>query len=110
MVGDRHVHEYNRYTDMEGYEITQDSLEEKCNVYALDCEMCYTRHGMELTRVTVVDDTEAVVYDTFVKPQGEIIDYNTQFSGVTPESIAGTRVTIEDVQAHLGQLFTADSI
>jgi RNA exonuclease 1 len=110
VIGDRHVHEYNRYTDLEGYEMTTDSFNEQLKVFALDCEMCYTRHGMELTRITVVDDNEKVVYDTFVEPQGDIIDYNTQFSGVTPEAIAQTNVNIEDVQSDLGKLFTVDSI
>lgn len=109
-IGDRHVHEYNRYTDLEGYEMTTDTFNEQLKVFALDCEMCYTRHGMELTRITVVDDNEKVIYDTFVQPQGDIIDYNTQFSGVTPEAMAQTNVTIEDVQNDLGKLFTVDSI
>uniref|UniRef100_A0A3Q4I8L1 Uncharacterized protein n=1 Tax=Neolamprologus brichardi TaxID=32507 RepID=A0A3Q4I8L1_NEOBR len=46
-------------------------------VYSLDCEMCYTVHGLELSRVTVVNSSLEVVYDTFVKPENEVIDYNT---------------------------------
>lgn len=47
-------------------------------VYALDCEMCYTTHGLELTRVTVIDEDCNVMYETLVKPQNPIIDYNTR--------------------------------
>ncbi|CAL8306788.1 unnamed protein product [Lota lota] len=47
-------------------------------VYALDCEMCYTKQGLELTRVTVVNSELKVIYDTFVKPDSKVVDYNTR--------------------------------
>ncbi|XP_026179390.1 RNA exonuclease 1 homolog isoform X2 [Mastacembelus armatus] len=47
-------------------------------VFALDCEMCYTKQGLELTRVTVIDSEIKVIYDTFVKPESKVVDYNTR--------------------------------
>ena len=46
----------------------------------LDCEMCYTTHGIELTRVTVVDEDGADTYESFVKPDNPILDYNTRYA------------------------------
>ncbi|XP_006639982.2 RNA exonuclease 1 homolog [Lepisosteus oculatus] len=79
-------------------------------MYALDCEMCYTKQGLELTRVTVIDSELKVVYDTFVKPDSKVVDYNTRFSGVTEEDLENTTTTIRDVQAVLLSMFSADSI
>ena len=57
-------------------------------VYALDCEMSYTSSGLDVTKVTVLRSDGQVVYDYFVKPDKNIIDYNTRFSGITPENFA----------------------
>lgn len=46
--------------------------------YALDCEMCYTTVGPELTRVTVIGHDCNTVYDSLVKPRNRILDYCTK--------------------------------
>ncbi|XP_005660112.2 RNA exonuclease 1 homolog isoform X2 [Sus scrofa] len=79
-------------------------------VFAVNCQMCYTAKGLELTHVTVVDSSLQVVYDTFVKPDEEIIDYNTRFSGVVENDLKNTKTSICDVQAILLNLFSADTI
>ena len=55
---------------------SSDKTKEK--VYALDCEMCYTTKGIELTRVTVIDEDGNSAYESFVKPDNIILDYNTR--------------------------------
>uniref|UniRef100_A0A3Q1F0I7 REX1, RNA exonuclease 1 homolog n=1 Tax=Acanthochromis polyacanthus TaxID=80966 RepID=A0A3Q1F0I7_9TELE len=79
-------------------------------VFALDCEMCYTKQGLELTRVTVIDSEMKVIYDTFVKPESKVVDYNTRFSGVTEEDLESATITLRDVQAVLLSMFSAESI
>ncbi|XP_041105943.1 RNA exonuclease 1 homolog [Polyodon spathula] len=79
-------------------------------VFALACQMCYTTQGLELARVTVVNPSLQVVYDTFVKPDNEVIDYNTRFSGVTEDDLKRTNPSIRDVQAVLLNLFSAETI
>ncbi|KAM9795984.1 RNA exonuclease 1 homolog isoform 2-T2 [Syngnathus typhle] len=79
-------------------------------VFALDCEMCYTKQGLELTRVTVINSDLKVLYDTFVKPESKVVDFNTRFSGVTAEDLDGATITLRDVQAVLLSMFSAESI
>ncbi|XP_056376826.1 RNA exonuclease 1 homolog isoform X2 [Hyla sarda] len=79
-------------------------------IFSVDCEMCYTTHGLELARVTVVDSSLQMVYDTFVKPDNEIIDYNTRLSGIAEENLKDVTTSIRDVQAIMLNLFSADTI
>nr|CAG4650757.1 EOG090X01LQ [Simocephalus serrulatus] len=79
-------------------------------VYALDCEMCYTTEGPELTRVTVISNECKVIYETLVKPDNPILDYNTRFSGITEEDLQNVKTTIRDVQAVLLSKFSDKTI
>lgn len=54
----------------------------KHRLVAVDCEMCFTIRGLELTRVTLLNVRGDVIYDTLVLPENPIVDYNTSFSGM----------------------------
>jgi len=77
---------------------------------ALDCEMCLTTEGMEVTRLTLVDEKGEALVDSSVKPYHDIRDHLTKYSGITPEIIAGCETRLEQVQVALLRLVRADTI
>ncbi|XP_058493067.1 uncharacterized protein zgc:152968 isoform X3 [Solea solea] len=105
-----HVHDS---LSLEGFVSTspRHSLDKSCpGVYSLDCEMCYTVHGLELSRVTVVNSSLQVIYDTFVRPDNEVIDYNTRFSGISVEDVKSNKTSIREVHETLLSFISADTI
>ncbi|TWW60255.1 RNA exonuclease 1 -like protein [Takifugu flavidus] len=76
-----------------------------CQVYK-----CYTIHGLELSRVTLVNSRLQVIYDTFVRPDNEVIDYNTRFSGISEEDVKGNHTSLREVQDKLLSFINADTI
>lgn len=55
-----------------------------------------------LTRVSMVDyDTNQVVYDRLVKPARPIVNYLTQWSGITEKALRSVKTTIAEVQADI---------
>ena len=88
-VATNHVTDTMDWANMKGFVTTIDKGEEVGKMFALDCEMCNTTVGNELTRVTVVDFTGATCYESLVMPENPIVDYNTRFSGITAEDMEG---------------------
>ncbi|KAG6840115.1 hypothetical protein C0991_008905 [Blastosporella zonata] len=83
----------------------------KAKIYAIDCEMCLTEDGKELTRVSIIDYyTEAVIYDELVKPLKPITDYLTRWSGITAEALGPVTTTHAQVQAHVMRLLSPPPI
>ncbi|XP_045476448.1 putative exonuclease GOR isoform X1 [Harmonia axyridis] len=97
---------------LEGFVKTKSSKKEKKQkVYALDCEMCYTVKGLELCKVTILSFNGSIVYDHFVKPENEVVDYNTRYSGVTESDVNSlTSKTFSKVQSDILKLVTKDTI
>ncbi|RMZ92893.1 RNA exonuclease 1 -like protein [Brachionus plicatilis] len=119
----KHVHDgdydgHGKGTDLSGFVETQspksplELLNSKSsrNIFALDCEMCYTTRGLELTRVSVVDLNCKTVYESLVKPDTQILDYNTRWSGLTESSLKNCHKNLQQVQSELLRLVNKDTI
>lgn len=114
VTSDTHVSEMSPESELEGFQTTMEPERENdprsFAVYALDCEMCYTTKGLELTRVTIVDVDCKTVYESLVQPLNPIIDYNTRFSGITKEQMDRTSTSILQVQANILHLCNSNTI
>ncbi|KAI8138008.1 hypothetical protein BJV82DRAFT_632917 [Fennellomyces sp. T-0311] len=73
----------------------------KKRLIAIDCEMVETTEGRALARVTLVDEDNKTLMDEYVKPSEPILDYLTQYSGITPEIMAGTTCSLRRAQKHV---------
>lgn len=109
-----HVTDYVDFGHMTGFVQTSETddgyVPTRKDIFALDCEMCYTTVGLELTRVTVVDINKTVVYDALVKPDNRIVDYNTTYSGISAATLANVTRTLRDVQRMLRTMFNANTV
>lgn len=109
-----HVHRGElEKSNYKGYVNTRNKPEldpNKHGIFALDCEMCYTTYGLELTRVTVINHESSVVYEKLVKPSNPILDYNTKFSGIKEGDLDSVNTRLSDVQEDLLKMFSSKSI
>ncbi|XP_076839074.1 RNA exonuclease 5-like [Brachyhypopomus gauderio] len=89
---------------------TDDHVTDSSPLYGLDCEMCVTQAGTELTHVAVVDSRGRCILDELVKPLNPIISYCTKFSGITPAVLAPVTTRLQDVQSKLLKLLPPDAV
>ena len=76
----------------EGFVSSSSSGAGKGGILAVDCEMVRTERGLEVGRVTVVDEEGREVMDDLVRPEGAVEDYCTRYSGLTAEMLTGDKV------------------
>ncbi|KAL1901922.1 hypothetical protein Sste5346_001627 [Sporothrix stenoceras] len=83
-------------------DIEQGSVTAGRKVFAIDCEMCKAADDkFVLTRISVVAWDGEVVMDELVKPDEPIVDYLTQFSGITEAMLAPVTTRLVDIQRRL---------
>lgn len=52
--------------------------------------------------MSIIDfDTGETILDEYVKPDDDIVDYRTRWSGITPEKLSYATQTLSDIQASL---------
>lgn len=79
-------------------------------MFGIDCEMCQTAEGLELTRVSVVNENYEIIYETYVLPFNKITNFLTQYSGITENILSNVHIRLKDVQNKLREILPADAI
>lgn len=79
-------------------------------LFGLDCEVCLTSMGKELTRISLVAEGGYCLMDELVKPDFKILDYLTSFSGITKEILNPVTTKLKDVQKLLRELLPPDAV
>ncbi|XP_048870529.1 RNA exonuclease 5-like isoform X2 [Brienomyrus brachyistius] len=79
-------------------------------LFGLDCEMCVTVCGTELTRVSLVDSSGHCLLDELVKPENRILNYLTRYSGITKAMLKPVSTRLSDVQAKVIQALPHDAV
>lgn len=79
-------------------------------IFAVDCEMVTTANGLELARVSIINESLKCIYDTFVKPSSPVMDYKTKFSGIDESMLSSVTTTLADVHKALGSILPSNCI
>jgi hypothetical protein len=79
-------------------------------IATIDCEMCDTIHGLEVTRVTLLNQNQETIIDLLIKPDSPILDYRTPFSGMTAVLLNPIKTTLLQVQLLLARLIVNKTI
>lgn len=72
-------------------------------IASIDCDLCQTKLGLEVIRITVVNELMVVVLDELVKPKGEIVQSFYQFHGIDIVRLE-TAMSLHQVQQLLCQM------
>ncbi|KAM9012451.1 RNA exonuclease 5 isoform 3-T4 [Ara ararauna] len=79
-------------------------------LFGLDCEMCLTAKGNEVTRVSLVDAQGQCLLDELVKPESRVMNYLTRFSGVTKKMLLPVKTRLSDIQTRLKEILPHDAV
>lgn len=107
---EKDLSEYFKVTDWPTSEIKGLQCTQCYPMFAVDCEMVETKNGLELARVSIVNESLKCIYDKFVKPECPIMDYKTKFSGIDEDTLKEVTTTLSDVHTELGALLPPDCI
>ncbi|XP_074867112.1 RNA exonuclease 5 [Carettochelys insculpta] len=79
-------------------------------LFGLDCEMCLTKMGSEVTRVSLVDAEGRCIMDELIKPESQIVNYLTRYSGITQKILLPVKTKLPEIQDKLKKLLPRDAV
>ena len=72
--------------------------------------MVLSQRGFELARVSIINFKGELIYDELFKPDVQITNYNTQFSGITEDTLRNVTKTIQNLHEDLSGIMSAETI
>ncbi|XP_031981756.1 RNA exonuclease 5 [Corvus moneduloides] len=79
-------------------------------LFGLDCEMCLTAKGNEVTRVSLVDARGRCLLNELVRPESTVVNYRTRFSGITKKMLLPVKTRLSDIQTRLKKMLPHDAV
>ncbi|NXI39048.1 REXO5 exonuclease, partial [Galbula dea] len=79
-------------------------------LFGLDCEMCLTEKGNEVTRVSLVNAQGQCLLNELVKPESTVVNYRTRFSGITKKMLLPVKTRLSDIQTKLKKMLPRDAV
>uniref|UniRef100_A0A674JI63 RNA exonuclease 5 n=1 Tax=Terrapene triunguis TaxID=2587831 RepID=A0A674JI63_9SAUR len=79
-------------------------------LFGLDCEMCLTEKGNEVTRVSLVDAKGRCIMDELIKPETQILNYLTRYSGITRKILLPVKTKLPEIHDKLKKLLPRDAV
>jgi len=98
-------HQHFVHTKDEYTEVTENSP-----LFGLDCEMCETKNGSQLTYVTLVTEDLEVLYKSYVLTNNTITNYLTKYSGVRRADLRSLTTTLPEIQEAFRKLLPSNCI
>jgi len=95
-----YVHTKDEYS-----EVTENSP-----LFGLDCEMCMTKNGSQLTYVTLVTEDLEVLYKSYVRTNNPVTNYLTMYSGVRKADLRSLTTTLPEIQEAIRKLLPSNCI
>lgn len=68
----------------------------------------YTTAGMELVRISAIDEHNEIILDELVLPEHMIIDLNSRYSGI--HTLQGAKYNLYDIQKMLSKYVDENTI
>jgi len=103
----------NEFLKWKGYVNTVYRIPTNINdfqVYGIVCEMCYRQQDLEDNQIIFIDMYDNVVYQTYIKPEIEIIDYNSGYNGIYESALEGIQITLPQLQNILKNFIHSNTV
>lgn len=85
------------------------TLKTKYFLVALDCEMMICKNGKQIGRLSIIDVTGKVIYDKFIQPESEVVDYVEKYSGLNFENTS-KGITLKDMRREMLEIIGIDTV